>query len=96
MKKYTSVLVMTCGMLLLSSAAGAIEEVIVTGTPPPPSSFDVPSIGQSAAYTGFVSGAFMGGYKDAAIAAAKKQCLTELAAAQKKACDDKKELVFKT
>jgi hypothetical protein len=95
MKKFAAVLAITCGMPLLSSTAAAIEEVIVTGYPQPAPTFDVPSTGSSA-YTGYVSGAYLGGYKDAAIAAAKKQCMTEFAAKQKKACDDKKELIFKT
>ena len=92
MKKYQAILALAYGVFAANT--WAIEEVIVTGYPMAPPSMDIPSLGQSSGYTGFVSGGFMGGYKDTAIAAAKKQCETQFVAAQKAACDKKKETFF--
>ncbi|QEI13783.1 hypothetical protein [Cellvibrio japonicus] len=95
MKKYMPGLLAVCGMVLISSAASAIEEVIVTGTPMPTPTYDIPGFSSSTSGSYGSSFGFSGGYKDAAIAAAKKQCETVFATAQKKACDDKKEMIYR-
>jgi hypothetical protein len=96
MKKFAAVLAIACGIPLLSSTVAAIEEVIVTGYPQPAPTFDVPSLSSSTVGSYGSSFGFSGGYKDAAIAAAKKQCVNEFAAAQKKACNDKRDSLLQS
>ena len=96
MKKFTSVLVITCGMPLLSSTAAAIEEVIVTGYPQPAPSYNVPGFSSSGSGSYGSSFGFSGGYKDAAIAAAKKACVEKFAVAQQKNCNDKRDSLLQS
>lgn len=95
MRKFTAVLAITCGIPLLSSTAGAMEEVIVTGYPQPAPTFDVPSFSSSTTGSYGASFGFSGGYKDAAIAQAKQQCVNNFAVAQKQKCDKQKESILR-
>lgn len=93
MKAINAVLTIACGVIVFSSSASAIEEVIVTGYPQPTTTYDVPGFSSSGSGAYSSSFGFVGGYKDAAIAAAKQQCVNQFSEAQKQKCDKEKEAI---
>jgi len=95
MKKLIFCFVGFISLFILSTQA--VEEIIITGDPyqytAPVFSTTYSNDSASSQYRGPASG---GGYKDAAIAQAKKICVTEFAARQKAVCNDRATAIYNT